>query len=537
MKMRPGNHDDELISASLTGDLSEAEQAELDRHLAECARCRDTLAAFSEERRLISGMRHVAAPRDLGARVRAGIESAATPWWRRPGLLVGIGASLATVTAAVLAVVVLGDLVRQPVASTGSPQESASVGASIAATASPSSGETVAPTPSPPGIAPEAIPPYYLAYAGPADNLAFTLRDGDQGTTERELPTPPGQPIRAALSPDRRWLAYITPVGQKGTNKYWVANTEDGTHVELGESSAIGSPFTNGLFWATDSRYLTFTLTDDLQGPETDAWAFDATDQSVRQLTRRGDAVAAGWRPYEGGESRPWVSVAIADPYSFEVPDVAAALADDHDGTKLAEGIFQPVWNWDGSAAIFWRGTLDRSAEAGYEFAAGGAPYLARNAGANPSRAFDNATLLFSDVSVGREAFTSAAVTWGAGTGDAYAVWDARWSGPPQSGGGSPYPDENRIYFSHGSDERNILAGHALDAADLPDDAYVSSVAIAPLDTDYLAITVGFPVAGDLAMPEGEVLLIKRNTGSVPDELVRTLKGKQQGWYGPAVYP
>jgi len=45
---RPGEHDDELISASLTGDLTEDEQAVLPRHLAECARCRDTLAAFPE---------------------------------------------------------------------------------------------------------------------------------------------------------------------------------------------------------------------------------------------------------------------------------------------------------------------------------------------------------------------------------------------------------------------------------------------------------------------------------------------------------
>jgi hypothetical protein len=535
MTMRPGQHDDELISASLTGDLSESEQAALDLHLAECARCRDTMAAFSEERRLISGMRHVAAPRDLGARVRAGIEASTVPWWRRPGFLVGIGASLATVTAAVLAVVVFGDLIRQPVASTGSPHVSASVGSSVAATASPPSGETVAPTSSPPAIAPEAVPPYYLAYSGPSDSLALTLRNGDQGTTERELPSPMGQPIRAAISPDRRWLAYITPVGLKGTNMYWVVNLDDGSHVELGESSAIGSPFTNGLFWSADSRYLTFTLTDDLQGPETDAWAFDATNQSVRQLTRRGDTVAAGWRPYGGGESRPWVSVAIADPYSFEVPDVAAALAEDHDGTKMADGVFQPVWNSDGSAAIFWRGTLNPSADAGYEFAEGGAPYLARDAGSDPSAVFDNAALLFSDVSIARDAFNSAAVTWGAS--DSYAVWGARWAGTPQSGNGSSYPDENRIYFSHLSDERNIRAGHALDVADIPAGAYVSSVAIAPLESDYLAISVGFPAAGDLSVPEGEVLLIKRNTGTVADELVRTLKGPQRGWFGPAVYP
>jgi hypothetical protein len=535
---RPGQHPDELMSAAISGDLTDDEHARLDAHLAGCESCRQTMAAWAEQRRLVSQLRGVPVPRDLAPRIRAGIESGAysVPWWRRrTGLLVGIGASLATVTAALVAAVVIGDMLPGPqVASTGSAAASASLtpgrSASVEATPAPS------PTPTPPGIAPEAIPPFYLAYAGPSDSVALTMRDGDQGTTERELPMPPGQPIRAALSPNGRWLAYITPVGQKGTNKYWAVNTEDGTHVELGESGAIGSPFTNGLFWSPDSRYLTFTLTDE-SGKKTDAWAFNTTDLGVHPLTERGDAVAAGWRAHGADEGRAWVSVASADPISYEVPDLAnLSLPQSYEFTMSLAGVFQPLWSSDGSAAIFWRGTLNPSAEAGYEFAEGGAPYLARDAGANPSQAVDDATLLFSDVSIGREAFTSAAITWGAAT-DAYAVWDARWSGLPQSGDGSPYPDEGRIYFSHASDERNIRAGHALDAADLPDDAYVSSVAIAPLGTDYLAVTIGFPVPGDLAVPEGETLLIKRNTGSVPDDLVRTLRGNQQGWYGPAVYP
>ena len=122
--------------------------------------------------------------------------------------------------------------------------------------------------------------------------------------------------------------------------------------------------------------------------------------------------------------------------------------------------------------------------------------------------------------------------------GDKRFVCDlgARWAGAPQSGSGSPYPDENRIYFSHLSDERNIRAGHALDAADIPDGAVRLVRRHAPLQTDYLAITIGFPASGDLAVPEAEVRLIKRNTGSVADELIRTFKGSQKGWFGPAVY-
>ncbi|HEX6655155.1 MAG TPA: hypothetical protein VF153_02980 [Candidatus Limnocylindria bacterium] len=500
------------------------------------------MAAWTEQRRLVSNLRQAPVPRDLAPRIRAGIESGAfaVPWWRRSGWLVGGVAGLATVAAAALAVAfVNGLLPGPPVASSVSP--SATAQGSVSPLPSGSALESPATSPTPPAIAAEAIPPYYLAYAGPSDNLALTLRDGDRGTTERELPTPSGQPIRAALSPDGRWVAYITPVGLKGTNAYWVVNLEDGSDVELGESGAIGSPFTNALFWSPDSQFLTFTRTNQLDGPATDAWIFDATNQSVRPLTQTGDAVAAGWRAQmvngHLGEPLPWVSVAASDPTSYELPNPTGESLpiDTRQATVTLPGVFQPLWSPDGTAAIFWRGKLNPSGDAGYEFVESGAPYLARDAGTDPTQAFDEATALFSDVTVGRDAFTSAAITWGTST-DAYAVWDARWSGSPQSGDGSPYPDEKRVYFSHLSDDRNILAGHALDAADIPDGAYVSSVAIAPLDTDYLAISIGFPAAGDLSVPKGEVLLVKRNTGSVADQLVRTLKGPQQGWFGPALY-
>ena len=58
---------EELISASLRhGDLTREERQRLDRHLDTCAECRATLAAFSDQRRIVAGVRHVAPPRDLG---------------------------------------------------------------------------------------------------------------------------------------------------------------------------------------------------------------------------------------------------------------------------------------------------------------------------------------------------------------------------------------------------------------------------------------------------------------------------------------
>ena len=90
---------EELISGSLTGDLTDAERERLDAHLDTCAACRATLAAFADQRRIVAGLRHIAPPRDLGARVRAGVERRGfrvVPWWRRPAVMFGgVGGAVA----------------------------------------------------------------------------------------------------------------------------------------------------------------------------------------------------------------------------------------------------------------------------------------------------------------------------------------------------------------------------------------------------------------------------------------------------------
>ena len=542
MTTRPGSHPDELISAAVSGDLTDAERLELDTHLESCPTCRETLAAWTEQRRLISGVRHIPVPGDLGARVRTGIETGAfaTPWWRRPGLLVGVGASLATVTAAVMAVVVFGNLPGGGVGSTTSPSPTGSLVASLepSVSAEPSVAATPTASPSPPPAA-GPDPDYLLAFAGPSDSLVLTLREAD-GTTRKELPTPGGPPLHAAVSPDGVWIAYITRVGEKGTNMLWAANVESGDAVELGESLA-DSPFLQGLFWSPDSRYLTYTIADWQGDAGTDAWLFDTSDQSVEQLTQLGDGYAASWRTLPNGESRPWVSGATFNdgaPASFELPaDLEAVDKPIALGDAPAAPVFQPLWNRDGNAVIFWEGSMRAIPESGphhFLFAQGGQPMIAP-AG---ERWWNAAAALFSDVTVGLNGFESAAITWG--NTDSYAVWNAAWTGTPQSSDGS-YPDRNRVYFSHLSDPRNIQQGHALDLADIPQDCggapcYVSSVAISPADTDYLALTIGYPLPGDLAQPKAELRIIKRNTGTVADEIATTYAGPPEGWWGPAVY-
>ena len=211
--LRPGEHADELISASLTGDLTDVERAALEQHLAGCARCQATLAAFRQERQLISGMRHVQPPADLGARVRTGIEAGELPWWQRRSTLVAVVGSLGAVAAGLLAVVVLSNLRPPPVAQqTATP--SASFEASVSLAPSPTASVDATPSASQ-SEPPEQTPAPVVAIKEPIARFTYQLED-QQSTLqlvanggESELDV--GQamaPIDAALSPDGDWLAF-----------------------------------------------------------------------------------------------------------------------------------------------------------------------------------------------------------------------------------------------------------------------------------------------------------------------------------------
>ena len=191
--MRPfDSHPDELISASLTGELSEVERRELQAHLASCPECRDTLEAFSQQRQLLTGLPITAPPRDLGARVRAGIGSGrfGPPWWRRAGGLVAGVASLAAVAAAALLAVVLLNGRGNPTA-----QASASASPSNAATAAASA--SVSPVPSAAAL-PLSMQPGDLLYtqlSGPIDSSKLTVIES-QSAAKVSL----ANPARARLS-------------------------------------------------------------------------------------------------------------------------------------------------------------------------------------------------------------------------------------------------------------------------------------------------------------------------------------------------
>ena len=577
-----GRHPDyeELISASLHGELTADERRRLDAHLDGCPTCRATLAAFSDQRRIMAGLRHQPIPRDLGARVRAGIErrDSARRWWQRPPVIfAGVGGSLAVVAGALLALVLLDDPREDPNVGQISPTPSVSAAsatpiptlppletpaasqpaASVAPSVSVAPSISVAPAPTATPVEASPEPDSYLAVTGPSDNQAMTLRDGTTERTLQEVETPPGVPIAAELSPDGHWLAYIVQVGTgSGFTEIRATRVAEGAPsddpdapppmdspvalhdtVTLAESVS-GSPFVEQLFWSSDSRYLAFTVIDRDAGG-TDVWIFEPSIGSASQATDVGNAYAGSWVPGTSGTSLLWISTADETPEShlWMIHDDAADITptDPADSEfPAATNVFQPILSPNGALVIYWTGRMERAADDDeWLFAEGGAPNLAENhPDGDQGFVFEESRPLFTDITIDRDAFSSAAIRWSP-DGDAFAVWDAEWTGIPQASEES-YPDPRRVYLGRASDGRHVTRTHALDAADLPADGTVVDVKVAGTGR-HLAVTVRHPIAGQ-ELPRADLLLVTRNTGAVADEVETLGKPGEGQWWGPAVY-
>lgn len=593
MSFSNGRHPEieELISASLHGDLTAEERRRLDAHLDGCATCRDTLASFAEQRRIMAGLRHVPPPRDLGARVRAGIESGAATrhWWQRPpAIFAGVAGSLAVVAGALLALVLLDTPANDPEVGRTSPTPSVAV-----ATPSPAE-ETLAPleTPAPatpvptlppasiaPDATPEPVPSavpaqetpepeIFLAVASPsADEAAMTLRASDTAEGGEPAPTtltaveapeetPPsetGVPIAAELSPDGQWLAYIVDLGLSGFTEVRATHlgvpSDDpeasppiesevavGTTLTLARSVS-GSPFVEHLFWSADGARLAFTAVD-REGGGTDAWIFDAASGQASALTDTGTAYAGSWAVAEDGTPLLWVSTAAESPESHLLavsggPDGVIEPVDPVEVARATANVFQPIVSPNGALVIYWAGRMQQQDGGEWAFTDGGAPWLAENRPDEEQGApFSSAREVFRDVTIRQNAFTSAAIRW-APDSDAYVIWDAAWAGETQDPE-NQYPDVTRVYLTRASDPRGMTSAHAIDTADVPEGSTVVDVKVAGTGR-HLAITARKPTPGDLAAPEAELFLVTRNTGDVADER-ETLGSEPEVWFGPAVF-
>jgi hypothetical protein len=568
---------EELISASLAGDLADDERRRVDAHLDECDACRGTMAAFADGRRIVAGLRHVPPPRELHARVRTGIERgrfAAIPWYRRPVVLfAGLGGSLAAVAGVLLAIVLLSDGVPQVGDATPTPSATAvaTVAPTPATTIPP--GPTVQPaTPMPSPTAPEATPspepepasPHpdaYLGHTGPFDNRALVVAHGPTGEGIAEDSTAPGPPIAAELSPDGQWVAYVVRVGESGLHEVRATRIGEGvpsddpdalppidSPVAVGETivlgeSVTGNPFVEQLFWSAPRGHrLAYTLVDPESG-DTDVYVFETAAGAHGPATNTGDAHAASWVPDDSsGSSLLWVSVAGERPmshlmfFSHEATEGTLAARDPAENpVASAEGVFQPLLNVTGRFAIYWDGSMERTGDGTWQFVSGGQPYLADHTWESEVPFFSNERRMFTDLSVGRDGFASASIAWGE-DGVAYAVWDARWTGTPQSGAGEPdYPDPRRVYFSRATDPRGMTRGQAIDADDVAEGWSVIDVKLSPTG-EHLVLTVARPLDGVMDPPEADLLLVERRFGDEAD-VVTVIRGEQDGnWWGPAVF-
>ena len=476
-----GNHVDELISASLTGDLTDAERAELDAHLARCERCRATLAAFKSERRILSGLPVADAPRDLSARVRGGIDSGrlAGPWWRGPRGLIALVASAATVGAAVLAMVVLNNLPSGPVGQESSSPEATNSAPTESAVVS------IAPSAEPTG------PTTFLA----AGQLGYLSLNGGSFEPSRlsfindatgasiDAGTVSGPPIAAALSPDGQWLAYITQKGETGAHEVWALHIADGTVTPVGCS--LDAPFTDRLAWSPDT-YLAFTLVAVDLGPDsgcpdidgalgsTAAWIFEAATGGRGTLTYEGNAFAGS---FVAGSVVGTAEARLLVSWAAERPWTGAVLPDSDATFDRIEGVFLPLISPDGNRAIFWNGTMAQGADGVWQFSRGGMPMLSgdfRSAG--PASPWVG-TPLFTDLTpVGGEAFAYGNFTWGPDS-DLVAFWDGAWTGAPQSADGT-YPSQQDVYV--GRISTGLLSGASKLGLIRPDDSYIVDVAFSP---------------------------------------------------------
>lgn len=524
-----GEHPDELISASLSGDLTDAERAELEAHLERCERCRATLAAFKTERRILSGLPAAGPPRDLAARVRGGIESGrfGVPWWRQPMGLVAIGASTVAVAAVALALVVLN---RPPVPvgqASGTPEPSPSGAAS--ASAAGSVAPSVTPSRVPAFLAPGQLG--YLELSGGSLEASKLTFINDATGASIAAGTVSGPPIAASLSPDGQWLAYITRKGETGANEVWALHLADGTVTPLGCS--LAGTFTDRLAWNANSSVLAFTLTsvdlrsagcpaNDGKAGTTEPWLWRAgsNEPPARSVRVGPDSFAAQLLGPNGTLAESRVGAALTT--------TLACVFCDQPPEQTINGVFLPLLSPDGSRALFWSGTMAQSGGQ-WQFSMGGLPQLSGDLRpAGPASPWVGTPLFTDLVPYKGEAFAYGKFAWGPDS-DLFAVWDGAWTGVPQSADGT-YPSQQGVYVGR------VSAGLLSQASRLPlaidPSAWIVDVTFTP-DGSAVVVTIGLPSAG-IGDPPSALLQIVSLDGNQQ----RTIGGgvKPPPWDGPAVF-
>jgi hypothetical protein len=518
MSDRSGGHEqyEELISASLSGDLSAAEQSELEAHLRDCVVCRATMSAFGEQRRMVGGLRHVEPPRDLNARVRGAIAAgAALPWWRRPtAVIAAITGGAAVVAGALLALVIMNSDNPEVAQETASATPSIEVASATPDTTPPpaSGAPSATPVPTPTPI-PDPTPPAAIGYGavnfleltGTNEAPAVTLEGWDPRTqteTDEPLLTIDGAtgdpPVAAALSPDGEWLAYQT-AELTGVNPITMVHFATGQTFDLG-TTPDGSVFSERMSWHAGSRYLAYTRAEPDGSTGPNVWIFDTATQAIAQLTNSNNAYVGSFAPDDGSTAQLWVSTAAESPTSrlLSIPTDAPVTAVDPEQVSVQSqnGVFQPLLSPDGERAIYWRGAMEQQ-DGDWWITSGGMLYVTGEpVGGGPNWSTEAA--VFPDLPIDQDAMTLAQVTWSYDS-DWFAVWGVQWAGAAlEDASGGEFPDDRKVYTARASEgglirvdqdswHLSLLDGDDLQVSDVafigPETDEVPSIAVSILET------------------------------------------------------
>jgi hypothetical protein len=449
---------------------------------------------------------------------------------------VGAVATLATVTAALMAVVVFSNLDRGPIGATSDPQASASAPASEdlepTATQFPSSEPTPEPTATPTAVPPVALEPGQIGYLqldgvpeAPLD-LGF-VNDATGEVTD--LGTATAAPWAVAISPTNEFVAYAVDVGLSGAQQLRITRFAGGMTEVLGCTAP--NAFADRLAWSDDGRWLAYTLTPiDLgdsvdcgeatpEGTGADVWIYDAGASGVAtQLTRAGNAFAADFAPGTPDLEYPLlISYAATQPYTELV-----GVATDREPTRI-DGVFLPLLSPDGERALFWRGEMERVAGGGgWHFLRGGLPYRSGEpVDGQPSWSGEP---LFVDLEpVGGAGFESAHFGWSP-DGTLVGFWLGEWTGAPQSDDGT-YPSSKDVYVGRFADG---LSQDSRVPLELTEEQAVVDVTL-DNGTGSALVTVVQSSAGDLAVPASTLYAVPVDDGEA------VILGTGASWTGPAV--
>ena len=568
---------EELISASLTGDLTADERQRLDAHLDSCAHCRATLAAFAEQRRIMAGLRHVAPPRDLGARVRTGSSAAVRDRAvvARPAVMfAGVGGSLAAVAGALLALVLLNgtptshrsalrshadatlgrpmrghadptcrhpDPAARPRPRRRPPAPSGSVGGADPTPAEPKPDRRPRSRPRPSRTSSSPSP-------GPSD-------EPRRWRCRRRRTTPATRPPRSSAPAGRRsppssrptdsGLRSSAEVGLSGRTSCWPPASPRRRAVGRPGRSAADrirrSRSARPSCWARRWRAVPFL--------ERMAWSPDGRLPRLHPRRSRGDRRRPTSWIFEAGERRGLaahrrrqrlrrqlgVSARTASPLLWVSAPAHGADELPRPGrstpTTSAVELIDPA---DGPAS---RGRGRVPAAAQPERRAG--DLLARPHGSRPRRWLaassraaprcspqqspedDDGSSSTASARSSATCPTSATPSPpprspGAATATPTRSGTPRWTGGPQGGRRGDYPDPARVYFGHATDPRG-LTRVPRDRRRRRPRGLVGGRRQGLADGRHLVITAREPLGGDLDPPRADLLLVERNTGDVAD--------------------